>query len=127
MSLVTDRSPSDSSPTALVTGSAVRIGRAVAVDLGQRGWQVVVHYRSSESGAEAAVAEIVSAGGRAIAVSAALGDPRRAAETLFEAAERAAPHADKRCLLACAAEAEACRVTCGKPRISVAASRGAES
>ena len=87
MSLVTDRSPSDSSPTALVTGSAVRIGRAVAVDLGQRGWQVVVHYRSSESEAESAVAEIVSAGGRAIAVAADLGDPRRAAETLFEAAE----------------------------------------
>lgn len=87
MSFDSDASSNDSSPTAIVTGSAVRIGRALAVELGQRGWQVVVHYRRSQSEAESTVEEIVSSGGRAIAVGADLSEPRQAAEMLFEAAE----------------------------------------
>jgi NAD(P)-dependent dehydrogenase (short-subunit alcohol dehydrogenase family) len=34
--------------TVLVTGAARRLGRAVALDLAQAGWQVAVHYRGSE-------------------------------------------------------------------------------
>ena len=60
--------------TAIVTGSAVRIGRALAVELGRRGWQVVVHYLNSRDQARATVEEIVSGGGRAIAVAADLSD-----------------------------------------------------
>jgi pteridine reductase len=57
---------------ALVTGSAKRIGRVVALRLAKEGADVVIHYRSSESDALSAVAEIESFGRRAIALSADL-------------------------------------------------------
>ena len=57
---------------ALVTGSAKRLGRAVALRLAREGADVVVHYRSSEADARSAVAEIQGLGRRAVAVSADL-------------------------------------------------------
>jgi pteridine reductase len=54
--------------TALVTGAARRIGRAVAVHLGQRGYRVAVHcHRSTVEGA-AVVDAIEAAGGTAFLV-----------------------------------------------------------
>jgi pteridine reductase len=53
---------------ALVTGSAKRLGRAVAVGLAQEGADVVIHYRSSEADARSAVAEIEKLGRRSIAL-----------------------------------------------------------
>lgn len=50
---------------ALVTGATRRIGRAVASELGRLGWHVVIHHRHSDKDADAACAEIRSAGGRA--------------------------------------------------------------
>ena len=82
-----DSPRSGSPPTAVVTGAAVRIGRALVLDLARRGWQVVVHHRTSVAEAEATVAKIADEGGHAIAVAADLEEPRRAAETLFDAAE----------------------------------------
>lgn len=58
--------------TALVTGAARRIGRAIARDLAGEGWAVVVHYNRSEKDARAVVAEIEAAGGRALALQADL-------------------------------------------------------
>jgi len=58
--------------TALVTGAARRIGRAIACDLGAWGWSVVVHYNRSADEAEAVVAEIEAAGGQAVALKADL-------------------------------------------------------
>lgn len=58
--------------TALITGSARRIGRAIALDLALGGWQVCVHYRRSVGEAEALVEEIRRAGGTAAAVAADL-------------------------------------------------------
>lgn len=55
--------------TALVTGAARRIGRAIALDLVGQGFAVAVHYRRSGADAEALVAEIARGGGRAIALS----------------------------------------------------------
>jgi NAD(P)-dependent dehydrogenase (short-subunit alcohol dehydrogenase family) len=58
--------------TALVTGAAKRIGRAIALDLARQGFAVGVHYHHSKAEAEAVVAEIVGAGGRAAALAADL-------------------------------------------------------
>jgi NAD(P)-dependent dehydrogenase (short-subunit alcohol dehydrogenase family) len=63
-----------SSDRALVTGSAQRIGRAIATALAQFGLSVAVQTRRSRSAAEGAVADIVAAGGRARVVEADLAD-----------------------------------------------------
>ena len=54
--------------TALVTGGARRIGRAIVEDLARNGWAVAIHYRASHDDAEALASAIVSAGGKAAAV-----------------------------------------------------------
>lgn len=57
---------------AVVTGSAKRLGRAVALRLAEEGADVVVHYRSSAAEAQNAVAEIEKLGRRAKAIAADL-------------------------------------------------------
>ncbi len=52
----TQRLPSDK-PTVLVTGAAKRLGREIAITMAKAGWQVAVHYRSSEQDAINTVAE----------------------------------------------------------------------
>jgi NAD(P)-dependent dehydrogenase (short-subunit alcohol dehydrogenase family) len=64
--------PPDSRPVVLVTGSAQRIGREIALELAAHGWQVAVHYRRSAAEADATVAAVGQAGGRAIAFAADL-------------------------------------------------------
>jgi 3-oxoacyl-[acyl-carrier protein] reductase len=59
---------------ALVTGGARGIGRATARLLAQRGAAVCVNYAAQAKAAEALVAEIAAAGGRAIAVEANVAD-----------------------------------------------------
>jgi 3-oxoacyl-[acyl-carrier protein] reductase len=61
-----------SGKTALVTGASRGIGRASALALAQAGAQVLVHYGNSEKEADAVVAEISKAGGRAEKVGADL-------------------------------------------------------
>ena len=60
---------------ALVTGASRGIGRASALALGKAGARIVVHYGSAANEAEAVVAEITKAGGRADAVGADLSAP----------------------------------------------------
>jgi len=61
-----------SGKTALVTGASRGIGRASALALAQAGAQVLVHYSNGEKEADAVVAQIREAGGRAEKVGADL-------------------------------------------------------
>jgi NAD(P)-dependent dehydrogenase (short-subunit alcohol dehydrogenase family) len=60
--------------TALVTGGAKRIGRAIALGLAADGIAVAVHHHNSAHEANDVVAEIAARGGRAIALAADLAD-----------------------------------------------------
>ena len=60
--------------TALVTGAARRIGRAIALDLAAHGWRVAIHYRSSREEALRLVEAIRADGGTATAIAADLGN-----------------------------------------------------
>jgi 3-oxoacyl-[acyl-carrier protein] reductase len=62
---------------AVVTGASKGIGASIAKHLAAEGASVVVNYASSKSGADRVVAEITSAGGRAVAVQ---GDVARKAD-----------------------------------------------
>ena len=59
--------------TALVTGGAKRLGKAIALKLAAEGWDVAVHCRSSVEAAEATANEIRKLGRRAAVVRADLG------------------------------------------------------
>jgi NAD(P)-dependent dehydrogenase (short-subunit alcohol dehydrogenase family) len=62
----------------LVTGAAVRVGRALALALAADGWFVFVHHNRSAAEARRTVADIVAAGGKAKAVRADLTSARQA-------------------------------------------------
>ncbi len=62
---------------AVVTGASKGIGAAIAKSLAAEGAAVVVNYSSSKAGADAVVAAITQAGGRAVAVG---GNVTKAAE-----------------------------------------------
>jgi pteridine reductase len=70
---------------ALVTGAGKRVGRAIAVALGQAGMTVVVHYHSSASDADETCRLVTEAGGSAQALPADLSD-RAAARRLVDLA-----------------------------------------
>ncbi|MDG1423904.1 MAG: SDR family NAD(P)-dependent oxidoreductase, partial [Paracoccaceae bacterium] len=57
---------------ALVTGGAKRLGREMALYLAARGYDVVVHYASSQAAADEVVAEIQALGRKAQALRADL-------------------------------------------------------
>ena len=80
--------PPDPRPVVLVTGSAQRIGREIALELAAHGWQVAVHYRRSAAEADETVAAVQQTGGRAIAFAADLAD-EAACESLLPAVQAA--------------------------------------
>ncbi|MDW5324096.1 SDR family oxidoreductase [Plantactinospora sp. KLBMP9567] len=73
--------------TAVVTGGSRGIGRRVVTRLAADGFAVVVGYAGNQVEAEAAVKEVETAGGRAIAVRADVAD-EHAVAVLFDTAER---------------------------------------
>lgn len=82
---------------ALVTGAGHRLGRAMALYLAGRGYDVAVHYASSDKGAQESVAAIEDLGQKAVALQADLTD-EASTQALFPAA-RAALGGDVTCLI----------------------------
>ena len=72
---------------ALITGAGGRLGRAMAVYLAGRGYEVAVHYAGSAEGAAQSVAACQAAGVRAVALGADLLDPAATAALVPRAAE----------------------------------------
>lgn len=54
---------------ALITGSARRIGRAIALRLASEGWQVAIHYNTSANEARKLAGQINETGGKAEAIA----------------------------------------------------------
>jgi len=73
---------------AIVTGGAVRLGKALALALAGQGVRVGIHYGSSAGPAEAVVKEIKAMGSDAVAIQADLSQPAEARSIV----ERAAAH-----------------------------------
>jgi 3-oxoacyl-[acyl-carrier protein] reductase len=76
---------------AVVTGAGRGLGRASARLLAQRGAAVCVNYAARADAADALVAEIVGAGGRAIAVKADVGDAAEVDALVARAAKELGP------------------------------------
>ena len=57
----------ENSGVALVTGSGRRLGRAIAIDLAEAGYDIAVHYNGSADAAREVVAHIEKLGRRAVA------------------------------------------------------------
>lgn len=72
--------------TALVTGGAARIGRAIVQSLASRGIAVVVHHRNSATEAESLVEEIRATDGLAASVSGDLADTNAVNSLVSDAA-----------------------------------------
>jgi NAD(P)-dependent dehydrogenase (short-subunit alcohol dehydrogenase family) len=76
--------------TMLVTGGGRGIGAATVRLAAERGWAVAVVYRDRAADAERVVADVESAGGRAVALRADVAD-EAAIVAAFEAADRLGP------------------------------------
>ncbi len=64
--------PSQQNKAVLVTGAAKRLGREIALQFAQRGWDVAIHYGRSEAQAQETIAQIEKLGRKAQAFPANL-------------------------------------------------------
>jgi 3-oxoacyl-[acyl-carrier protein] reductase len=62
-----------SAKTAIVTGASRGIGRGIALQLAERGWQIVINYHSNQKAAEETLAEVRRLGGGGVSVQANIG------------------------------------------------------
>lgn len=72
--------------TALVTGSAKGIGRGIALELAKSGYDLAIHYRSSQQEAEQLQLEIQELGVKAVVLKADLTQPPEAQKLVQDAA-----------------------------------------
>jgi 3-oxoacyl-[acyl-carrier protein] reductase len=75
-------------PVAVVTGASRGIGAAAASVLAQRGFRVVVNYRSSAEEAEQVVRGVTDAGGEAVAFRADVTEADQVAEMIADTEQR---------------------------------------
>jgi NAD(P)-dependent dehydrogenase (short-subunit alcohol dehydrogenase family) len=73
--------------TVLVTGAARRLGRAIAIDLARDGWDVAVHFNSSESDARETAEQIRTEGRRVALLKADLSNEEEAGALIPAAAD----------------------------------------
>lgn len=76
---------------ALITGSALRLGRVIATALAEAGAAIVIHYRNSRNEAEEAAAAVADRGGTVEIVQADLANPDAAEALIDRAWEMAGP------------------------------------
>ncbi len=74
--------------TALVTGASRGIGRAVALELGKTGAEVVVNYSSSTEKANEVVKAIIANGGKAYSIKANIAEEKEVNEMIQSVLER---------------------------------------
>ena len=77
--------------TALVTGGARRVGKAIVEDLARHGFAVAIHANGSLEEAGILARHIVSQGGKAIAIAADLADTAQVRTLVAKAEERIGP------------------------------------
>ena len=77
--------------TALVTGAAKRLGRAIALGLAKEGWDIVVHYRASATEAQTTADEIRQIGRQAITLDCDLSNEQATRELLPRATAAIGP------------------------------------
>lgn len=78
-------------PAALVTGSAVRLGRAIALGLAERGHPVAIHHHTSHQAADETVRTARAGGVEAVALKADLADPDQVRSLVGQAADALGP------------------------------------
>ena len=76
---------------AVVTGAALRIGRAIALDLARQGWRVAITYNSSADAAAATLRGIEATGVRGAAIRADLADEAQVEAVIPQAAAALGP------------------------------------
>lgn len=70
-----ERDPESVNPVALVTGGAVRVGRALSLGLAEAGWDVAVNYHTSEAAAKEVHEGVEALGRRALLCPGDVGEP----------------------------------------------------
>jgi 3-oxoacyl-[acyl-carrier protein] reductase len=73
---------------ALVTGAGRGIGRGIALGLAERGWAVIVNYRSDAEAATETARLVAQAGGQGVAMQADISDPADRARLVAVTLER---------------------------------------
>lgn len=77
--------------TVLITGAAKRLGRAIALDLARHGWNIAIHYRTSEKEARATEADARTSGVKVALLDADLSQENETAGLVARAVKELGP------------------------------------
>jgi len=77
--------------TALVTGSAQRLGKAIVLELARHGFDIAIHFNASRAAAEETRSEVNALGRRAVLLQADLADEAQVQRLIPQATEQLGP------------------------------------